>query len=189
MMAGTARFAVLAVLAVAANGQVLADTWRSADQPNSLEFATAYDDQGLTGRFNRFGVRLQTANGESDPEALTVEVDTGSADMNDTELNAELAGADWFDSKAHPSAVFVSHTIERTPTDRWRAPGLLRLKGLERPVTVVFSWKAQGDAAELEGQAELSRADWKIGTGEWSGEEHIPDAVQLRFQVSLRRQD
>jgi polyisoprenoid-binding protein YceI len=172
---------------MAACGPAVADSWRSSGEGDSLTFVTSWDGQPLEGRFRTFKVRVDTQEPEQAPAALIVQVETTSADMNDKELNAALGDPDWFDSTAYPAANFTTDRIERTGENQYRATGKLELKGQANGATVHFDWHTDGATATLTGTAELSRSSWRVGSGEWSGEEHIPDAVQVRFNVTLAR--
>lgn len=178
-----------AAMAWLAAGQLLADSWHSAGDTdaNELVFATAYDGQALEGRFRQFEVSVETQGAATVPTSLAVSVDVSSADMNDRDLNETLATPDWFNSTVNPTASFTSDTVEQEAPGRFTAAGTLDLKGTSAPATVEFSWSAHDSEAKLAGTARLSRSAWSIGEGEWAGEEHIPDSVDLRFTVELNR--
>jgi len=179
------------LLLVATTGpcQAAEDRWQSITARSELQFIAYYENQPLEGRFGRFIVSLSTDEKSGQPALLRVEVDVTSADMNDREINDELSQADWFDSGTFPQAIFASHSIVQISEGQFTARGALTLKGIELALDVPFNWQAKENSAEIGGSMQLSRLAWKIGLGEWSGEDIIADTVQLKFKVDLGRGD
>lgn len=161
-----------------------AANWISVTADSELRFAAYYEGERLPGRFESFTVSLKTAAGADAPTALTVEVDTGSADMNDREINAEIDEPEWFAVEAFPAARFESDEI-RPSAEGYVAAGRLRLKGVERPLEIPLSWSRDGDSARLSGSIRMSRQAWRIGTGEWSGDASLSDRVDVEWRVRL----
>ena len=107
-----------------------------------------------------------------------------SADMNDGEINQELAGPDWFHTPDYPSARFVSDDIVAAD-EGFRARGQLRIKDIERALEVPFAWRRDGDRGRLHGAVTLSRLAWGVGAGEWASDASLSDPVLVRFDVEL----
>lgn len=164
----------------------LADSvpWQSHGSDNELTFSVWYEGQELSGRFADFRVHVALDEAGTSPRTLTVEVDVGTADMKDREINAELAEPDWFDVASFPVSVFTSDEI-RAADSGYVAIGTLRLKGMERDLEVPLNWERDGDLATLDGSTVLSRREWNIGTGEWASEASIADRVEVRYRVEL----
>ena len=158
--------------------------WSSLPGDSSLAFSAYYEGEKLPGRFEQFSVSLQTDAASGAPLRLVVEVATGSADMNDREINAEIGEAEWFATDSFPSARFESTDFEATETG-YLAQGRLSLKGVERPLELPLSWSHGGDAGELTGTLRMSRLDWRIGTGEWENDASLSDRVDLRWHVRM----
>ena len=131
----SAPVAVAALLLVTAMAQAQETHWTSRAADSELGFSAWYEGEELPGRFERFEARLQLDEASGEPRALTVEVEVGSADMNDREINEELGEPDWFDSAAFPRAVFSSSAIRRDGTD-YLANGRLRLKGIDKALEI-----------------------------------------------------
>ena len=150
--------------------------------------------QGLPieGRFTQFSVDYSPA------EKLLVKVAIGSADMNDDELNSEIAGVDWFDVGRFDEAVFRSDDLvpnsfdtESNSKENFIAEGSLNLKGVSEPVNVPFVWQPDTqnpDRATMSGQLVLKRSDFSIGIGDWSSGDQIGIDVNVSFSVVLQRE-
>ena len=165
---------------------MLADqaTWVSQPEASELAFAAWYDDEKLPGKFNAFQARVTLDETRAGPGVLRVLVDLASADMNDREINAELAEPDWFYVAAFPSAEFSSDHVRRVESG-FVAVGHLRLKGIDKAVEVPFEWQQDGNTATLSGTVVLSRRQWQIGVGEWASDARLEDRVELRYTVKL----
>ncbi len=168
---------------------LLAAGWTSLAEPSELRFVARWEDQPLNGRFSRFIVTVETDDSGLTPERLRVEVDVGSADMNDREINDELTQPDWFYVERFPKAVFQSEQISPGDSGGLLAPGTLELKGIRESTSVPFTWQLREGEAELSGAMTLSRGAWSIGMGEWENDDTIADNVELEFRVVLRPAD
>lgn len=177
----------LALLITAAALPVAAQTqWESRADGSELGFSAWYEGEEIPGRFGRFSVRLTTGAAADEPLSLTVEVRTSSADMNDGEVNQELAEPDWFGTAAYPVARFFSEEI--VPADGgYLARGQLRLKDVERSLDVPFAWRRDGDDGRLTGTVELSRLTWRVGVGEWASDASLAERVRVSFDVYMQR--
>jgi polyisoprenoid-binding protein YceI len=158
--------------------------WTADDSSGELSFTAWYEDEAVSGRFQRFRVSVAVEASDRPPSGLEVEVDTGSADMNDREVNAELLESEWFDVANFPTATFRSSDI-RASGGGYVAAGVLQIKGVERPLDLPLDWRVEDGAAQLWGNLKLSRRDWQVGTGEWSSDAALADRVEVRFRVNL----
>ena len=158
--------------------------WIAQAAESELAFSAWYEGEELSGAFGDFRVRVLLDESGSKPAFLEVEVRTGSADMNDREINEELSEPEWFDSASFPLAFFASSSIEPAAAG-YLASGELRLKGLARKLDLPLQWNRDGDRARLSGSIVLSRLGWRIGTGEWAGNASLADRVEVRYEVTL----
>lgn len=175
---------VTALLLVAAEGQAQHTQWISRAADSELGFSAWYEGEELPGRFERFEARLQLDDSGSEPSALIVEIDVGSADMNDRQINEELGKPEWFDAASFPRAEFSSSEIRRAGAG-YLATGRLRLKGIDKDLEIPLEWQHDGDSATLFGTAVLMRRDWQVGTGEWASDASLADRVELHYRVTL----
>lgn len=157
----------------------------SEPENSRLEFIARYEDQELAGRFRRFSAELEQDTSTGLPIRLIVDVDTGSADMNDRDINDELKQDAWFDSISFPAARFESTAIRQIDAQRFVAEGQLTLKGVPQPVEVPFAWHEGSEGYSMSGELILSRLAWGIGSGEWADDGAIADDVRVSFEVSL----
>ncbi len=172
-------FALALALVPAAHAEL-----RQADQSDGrLKFSAVQAGAKFTGSFTRFRVALDFDPAHPDRGQLDVTVEVGSLDSADSERDEILRGPDFFKVAEHPQAVFHARRFERAG-DGWRAPGDLTIRGVTRPVPVMFTL-APG-ASAMTGSASLRRLAFGLGQGEWASTEWVGDEVDIRFQLRLR---
>jgi polyisoprenoid-binding protein YceI len=153
--------------------------WRSIAALSQLNYWVGFQSVPIKGEFRKFSVRYKPG------DTLLVSVDIRSAEMGDSELNSEIAAADWFDSKHFAEARFVSNSIASiNDTDnQFLASGTLQLKGISRTIAVPFSWQPDG---HITGELVIPRTDFAIGSGQWSSSDQIGIDVRVSFDVRLQ---
>jgi len=154
-----------------------------------LEFAATFEKAPAPGVFKEFDTRLRFEPEKPADSRLDVTIKVASADMANADINKAIAGPEWFDFARHPRSVFQATDIRRTDASHFVARGTLSLKGLQRPVEVPFTWKATAESATMEGEFNVPRAAFGIGTGEWVATNVIGPDVKVKFRVRLRKAD
>ena len=71
---------------------------------------------------------------------------------------------------------------------RYLARGVLSLKGVKKELEVPFTWQEAGNAATMEGDLNVERLPFGIGTGEWGNGNTIGLGVRVKFNVRLRKE-
>jgi len=177
----------LFVLSLFAVSTVGAAEWKMLPQGSRLGFFITYAGQEAPGLFHRFATELQFDPSAPAGGRLVVTVTVPSADLDSEDINAAIAGPEWFDFERFAEARFVSESIVGAGDGHFIATGPLRLKGIERVIEVPFSWSEAGGLAHMRGELTLQRTAFGIGTGEWAGSDVIGRKVRVRFDVALQR--
>jgi polyisoprenoid-binding protein YceI len=183
------RAAWLLALSALASGPVLAADWKLDPAPSRLEFVATFEKNAAPGVFKEFDARL--ARFEPDkPEGakLEVTVKVTSADMKSGDVNREIRGPEWFDYARFPNAEFRADDIRRVAPGRYLARGQLSLKGVKKELEVPFTWQQSADAATIQGELNIERLQFGIGTGEWANGSTIGLGVRVKFNVRLRKE-
>jgi polyisoprenoid-binding protein YceI len=135
---------------------------------------------------------IDAANPAASKVSLTIDaasVDTGSADRD-----GHLRSGDFFDIDAHKQLTFVSTKVERDG-DEWAITGDLTIKGVTKPVTVVF--EETGSARDpfgnlrvgFEGSTSINRKDWGLvwNAALETGGVLVSEKIKLDFDISAIR--
>lgn len=156
--------------------------WQSDPSQSELTYAVNFEQLPLNGQFKEFVVDY------SHQQQLRVVVNISSVDMGNSDINEAIRDSDWFDIQQHSQAVFFSDDINTLGGDQFTAQGTLQLKGINKPVTVPFSWNPTGaetNSASMVGKLTLNRSDFAIGSQEWASGDQIGIAVTVSFDVQM----
>lgn len=150
---------------------------------SSLRFSASYDGEPLSGVFRKFGGQVKFDPSAPAQSSFEIEIDTGSVDTGDSERDDYLRMPEWFSSEAHPKAHYRAKACTAGKHHSWDCSGTLELKGKTSTVPIAIVWSIEKQ--QLSGKAELSRAQFAVGEGEWSGPETIGDLVQVEFLLDF----
>jgi polyisoprenoid-binding protein YceI len=146
----------------------------------------------VRGQFGDFEgtARLDT----SDPAASSAKVSirTASISTGQTDRDAHLRSADFFDVENFPEIGFVTTSVTRADATTWTVTGDLTIKGVTNPVTVEF--ESTGSARDpfgnlrvgFEGAATINRKDWGLtwNAALETGGVLVSEKIKLEFDVS-----
>ena len=98
-----------------------------------------------------------------------------------------LLGSEFFDAAGVPEARYVATRFRALGGNRFVAEGTLSLRGVSKPVPLTFTW-TPGAKPVLVGEATVSRLAFKVGTGDWTDTDLLPDAVKVTTRLVLAGQ-
>lgn len=171
--------------APADTGQPLAN-WTVASG-GRLGFTARWNGEAVDGRFDRWRAAIRFSPDELARSQIRVTVDLASADTGDGQRDDSLKGSDFFDTGAHPSAVFTARDVRHLGGDRYEARGTLDLRGVGKPATVRFTLRIDGDRARVAGTARIDRTAFGVGQGEWAATDAIAASVDIAFSFTATR--
>ena len=160
--------------------------WK-VSQGSTLTFTTAWSGDAVQGRFDRWKADILFGPKALDRSKVTVTIDMGSAKTGDEQRDGSLPAPDWFDSAAHPNAVFTATKFTESGDGRYVAHGTLNLKGVSKPLDLPFDLKIDGAKATVSARASLDRLAFNVGQGEFAATDQIPAKVQVRVQLRAQR--
>ena len=174
---------LLGLLLLAAALPVSAQDWQMA-KGSSLGFSSSFQGESFSGNFTRFTPQIRF-----DPKRLTqarfdVSIDLASANTRNGERDDTLKTSDFFDVGKSPSARYTAASFKDLGNGRYQANGTLSLRGISKPVALVFSWKP-GQSAVLSGEATVNRLDFNVGIGDWKDTGILPNAVKVKTVLVL----
>lgn len=149
---------------------------------SSLVFAYKQMGVSMDGRFAKFAAAISFDPAKPAAAKATLDVDLASIDAGSSEANEEVAGKAWFNTKAYPSAKFVSTGIKALGANRYEVQGKMSIKGRTLDIAAPFTFTPQGNAAVVEGAFVLKRADFAIGEGVWADFGTVANEIQIKFR-------
>ena len=177
------------IFALMLAGLVLAPLAQAADytsiQPDksSLGFIYRQMNVPVDGHFKKFSAQLSFDPAKLTAAKATFDLDLASIDAGNEEANDEVAGKDWFNTKAFPHAKFESTGFKALGGNRFEVSGKMTIKGRTQQVAAPFTFNPQGNAAAVDGTFVLKRADFAIGEGSWSDFGTVANEIQIKFHL------
>ena len=139
----------------------------------------------MEGSFTRFNAAVLFDPANLARSRATIKVDSASIDTGSDEVNDEVVGKLWFDSKTYPVAQFVSTGVRPLGSNRYEVGGNLTIKGRTRAVKAPFTFTPQGGYAVLDGAFTLNRLDFAIGDGAWRDVGAVANETKIKFHFVL----
>lgn len=150
---------------------------------SALTFAYKQMGVGMEGKFKKFAVQLSFDPAKLAAAKATMDVDLASIDTGSAEADDEVAGKQWFNTKAFPTARFVSSGVKSLGGNRYEVAGQLTIKGRSQPVAATTTVTVQGNNATFDGAFVLKRADFAIGEGPWADFGTVANEIQIKFHL------
>ena len=184
MYLATKFYAALALTLVALAAPEIVSAQQIDYQHSQITFVSRQMNVPVEAKFNRFTAQLLFDPANPQASKARVEVDLTSFDIGNDEVNAEIQGKDWFDTKIYPKATFVSSSVRALGEGRYELRGLLTIKGRTHEIAAPFTVKtsASGSSA-FDGTFTVRRLQYDIGAGVWNDTELVADDVQVRFRL------
>lgn len=155
-------------------------------QPDKSAIAFAYQQMGvkMDGKFRKFSSQLRFDPAKPASAAASFDVDLLSIDLGSGEAEQEVAGKPWFNSKAFPTARFVSSAVKPLGGNRYEVAGKLSIKGKTQDIVVPATFVEQGKTGVFNGSFTLRRGDYAIGEGSWSKFDIVANDVTVSFRIA-----
>ena len=149
---------------------------------STLVFAGKYQGEVFTGAFPGFATRLSFDPKQLATARLEVAIPLASATTSNADYDGELRGNAFFNSTKFPKATYSASKFRALGGNRYAADGTLSLRGVDKPVTLEFTW-TPGAKPVLAGKAAVKRLDFGVGGGDWADTTLIPDAIAISTRV------
>ncbi|MBS1142968.1 MAG: YceI [Proteobacteria bacterium] len=155
-------------------------------QADKSAIAFVYKQMGVSvdGKFKKFSSQLNFDPAKPSAAKATFDVELASVDTGAPEGDQEVAGKPWFNTKAFPTAKFVSGTVKPLGGNKYEVAGQLSIKGKTQDVVVPATFTAQGNTGVFDGSFVIRRADFSIGEGSWAKFDIVANDVQIKFRIT-----
>ncbi len=155
-------------------------------QPDKSAINFTYKQMGVAvdGQFRKFASQLNFDPAKPTAAKATFEVELASVDTGAPEGDQEVAGKPWFNTKAFPTARFVSGTVKPLGGNKYEVAGQLTIKGKTQDVVVPATFTSQGNSGVFDGSFTIRRADFSIGEGSWAKFDIVANDVLIKFRIT-----
>ena len=180
------RLAIIVALTAALAPAAHATEYTQVDAARStLHFGYKQMGVAMDGKFRKFASQLSFDPARPTAAKAVIDVELASIDAGSGEANDEVAGKQWFNTKAFPTARFVSTGVKPTGANRYEVAGTLTIKGNAHPVMVPVTVTQAGGTSTATGSFTIKRLDFKIGEGEWTDTSMVANDVTVKFKLAL----
>ena len=176
------RFASLTMLALAlCTAPALAADYVQAPG-SALAFGGMYQGEAFSGRFPGFDTRLSFDPADPAAGRLEVTIPMSGATTTNPDYDTEMRGEAFLSVLKFPQARYTASGFRKLGDGSYAADGVLSLHGIEKPVTLTFTW-TPGPQPVLAGRATVRRLDFGVGAGDWADTDLIPDEIAVSTRV------
>ena len=170
-------------LATAFSAQAVEYTQVQTDK-STIHFTYKQMGVAVDGQFRKFASQITFDPAKPSAAKATFEVELASVDTGAPEGDQEVAGKPWFNTRAFPTARFVSGTVKPLGGNKVEVAGQLTIKGKTQDVVVPATFTPQGNSGVFDGSFTIRRADFTIGEGAWAKFDIVANDVQIKFHIT-----
>ena len=161
-----------------------AATWTVDPAKSKIGFSGTQTEQPFSGQFKTFLATIDFDPAKPETGHATIIIDTGSATTGDPQRDEALPGADWFDAKSFPKAVFEAKSFTHKTGDEYEASGTLTIRDVSKPLVLPFTLTTNGNIAHAVGHVPLIRTTFGVGQGAWATADYVAFAVNVDIDLT-----
>lgn len=150
---------------------------------SSLTFVSKQMNVPVEGSFKSFRSKIAFDPAKPAAAKAELEIDMASIDAGSKDANDEVAGKDWFNTRAFPTARFVSTSVKPLGGNRFEVAGRMTIKGRTQDLTTPVTVTQQGNSASFDGSLAIKRVDYAIGEGIWADFSTVANEIQIKFRL------
>ncbi|MGE5470998.1 MAG: YceI family protein [Bacteroidota bacterium] len=150
---------------------------------SAINFTYKQMGVGMDGHFRKFSAQLNFDPARATAAKATFDVDLASIDTGAEDADQEVAGKQWFNTKAFPTAHFASSGVKALGGNRYEVAGKLTIKGRTQDIVAPVTFTAQGSQGVFDGSFTIRRGDFSIGEGAWAAFDTVANDIQIKFHI------
>ena len=139
-------------------------------------------------QFKKFTAQITFDPAKPEAGNARIEIDAGSFDIDNAEVNDEVKSKPWFDVRSFPKATFVSSAIKPLGGGRYEARGPLTIKGRTAEVIAQFTYREVAGSGTFDGAFSIKRLQYNIGEGVWKDTDTVADDVKISIQIEAYKE-
>lgn len=155
----------LLTMAYASAALAQPSVWRIDPEASTIYITFDVDGAPRQGGFGTFQGEARFDPAALEDATLRFEIETASIDLDEPFATDFVKSIDWLFVEEHPVAIYELQRLERVTGDRFRATGLLTMRGRTHPVTGDLTLSLGEAAGVAVGKAGFNRKDFNVGVG------------------------
>ena len=161
--------------------------WTVNAAQSSLGFTTRWAGSPVAGTFTNWTADIRFDSLNLRASRVRVVVQTAAIRSGRKEVVDNLPGTDWLSSRAFLTATFEANTFTALGGNRYRADGILTLRGASHRLSLLFTLDTNVAVATMNGAAALNRLPLGIGVDSDSSAEWVDRVTTLNVRVMATR--
>jgi polyisoprenoid-binding protein YceI len=148
--------------------------WKITD-----DHAISFANKDVSGVFKEISgnINFDPANLGSAKFDLKIKVE--SISTGNGMQNKHAIGSEWFNASKFPTITFVSDKVVKSDVG-YKAIGKLEMRGIEKEITIPFSFSKKGNKATFVGKFSVDRTDFGVGAKGKDVEETLKIVATIR---------
>lgn len=150
----------------------------------------------VKGEFRNFDATIFSVGNDFDKAKVNVTIDAASIFTNNTDRDAHLQSADFFDVENHKELSFEGTSLKKLDDDNYELKGLLTIKGVSKEVALGVEFGGLmkdpygNEKAGFSVSGKINRKDWGLN---WNaaleaGGVMVSDEVRISAEVQFVKQ-
>ncbi|HSS19015.1 MAG TPA: YceI family protein [Pyrinomonadaceae bacterium] len=155
---------------------------------SKVEFDASKVTKTHHGAFKQFSGQIDLAKNVTDSK-VTIDIQTGSVEVDDPELTTHLKTPDFFDIAKFPKATFTSTKIDAAAggaANSYTVTGNLDLHGVKKSISFPATIQTNADSVAVDAEFAINRKDFGIIYA-GKADDLIRDNVVLRLNLRVPR--
>lgn len=164
-----------------------ADSWTVEKAQSSVGFAAIQGEATFGGTFSEYDAEIAFSPDDLAGSRAKVSIDLSSVNTESADRDDTLQTSPWFDSGAHPKAVYEVSDFTKESDGKYVANGSLTLKDKTMPVVLPFSLTIDGDTATVTGETIIDRTNYGVGSGELADPSVVSRNISVKIDLTATR--
>ncbi len=160
-----------------------AQIWTLDDTQSQVGFVAKQSGTNVNGVFEQYNANIAFHPEELGSSHIKIEIDTNSVNTQSTDRDKLIRSAAFFDSTSYPKAVFEASRFDNIQGDEYIAHGTLTMRGVTKELDLPFRASVDHKNLAASGEAQISRLEYGIGSGQWLDTAVIGEMVRITFTV------
>jgi polyisoprenoid-binding protein YceI len=156
----------------------LTENWKVKSGEAKVTFTVKGPFGTVHGSFGGLKANIEFDDKHPEKGSLSASVDVNTINTGIGLRNSDLKKEKYFNADKYPQISFKSKSIEKGEKG-FKAEGTLTMKDVSKPVSIPFTFTANGSQGVFKGDFEINREDFNIGSKGGS----IGDKVSIHLEV------
>ena len=178
---------LIAAALIAQSSSARATDWSVEKNSSLLGFVATITGSERKGGFTEYDAKIKLDPADLSTASVVLEIDVKSAATGQSQIDSAMPSPDWFSVTEFPKATFASSAVRHKGGNAYEMDGTLKLRGVEKDLTVPFTLDINGSAAMAKGEVELVRTEFGVGQGQFANTDQIAASVKVVFEFNATK--